>query len=399
MARELCVLLALLLGCRGRAPGGSQDAEIARLVDSMRPTVERATGLAFKGPTRSALKTKDEVHAYLLGQFEKEFPPRRQEGLQAVYGLLGLIPDSVNIKALLLDLLTEQVVGFYDPETTTLYAVRGAEPTVLRFVLAHELTHALQHQYLPLDSILKLKGDADQQAAAHAVLEGHAMIASILAFAPDPNILKQPSFWAMARQQAMAPSSSQVFAQAPLALREEIVFPYLNGAEFMRWWDSARAGQHLPTMATLPRSTEQILHPARYDAGDNPQRLRFADSTAELLYEDSLGELDLQVLAAVLRGAKDVATEPPAGWGGDRFRVYRSPAGPALVWYLGWDDAGSAARFRRESGAGLLARSRTGYRTAVDSLSEGARPLVRVVIAPSAWSGWARLPALAPPGS
>ena len=385
MSREFCVLLALLLGCRGRPAGSPPDTEMARLVDSLRPTVERATGLAFRGPTASALKSKEEVRNYLLAQFQKEFPPARQEGLQAVYSLLGLVPDSLNIEALLLDLLTEQVVGFYDPDTKTLYAVRGADPTVLRFVLAHELTHALQHQYLPLDSILKLKGDADEQAAAHAVLEGHAMIASILAFAPDPGILKQPGFWAMAREQAMSPSSSKVFAQAPLALREELIFPYLNGAEFMRWWDSARAGERLPSMATLPRSTEQILHPGRYAAGDNPLDVRFADSSADVLYEDTLGELDIQVLATVLRGGTVVQTEPAAGWGGDRFRVYRTPNGPALVWYTEWDDAASAARFQSGVGAGLVARQRAGYRTSVEAVA-APRSRVRVVIAPAGWS-------------
>ena len=81
--------------------------------------------------------------------------------------------------------------------------------------------------------------------------------------------------------------------------------------------------------ATLPRSTEQVLHPARYAAGDEPVSLRFADSTADVLYEDTMGELEAQVLWAVLRGQTDVRTDPELGWGGDRFRVYRSPAGPA----------------------------------------------------------------------
>jgi hypothetical protein len=52
------------------------------------------------------------------------------------------------------------------------------------------------------------------------------------------------------------------------------------------------------------------------------------------MYEDTFGELEIQVLATVLRGGGEVLTGTPAGWGGDRFRVYRSGAGPALVWYL-----------------------------------------------------------------
>ena len=78
MSREICVLLALLLGCRGRPVGAPPDTEMTRLVDSLRPTVERATGLAFRAPTASALRSKEEVRTYLLAQFQKEFPPARQ---------------------------------------------------------------------------------------------------------------------------------------------------------------------------------------------------------------------------------------------------------------------------------------------------------------------------------
>ncbi|HEV8599533.1 MAG TPA: hypothetical protein VGQ69_09250 [Gemmatimonadales bacterium] len=392
MLRAFGAVLFLVLGCRG-APPGTQDEQIVRMVDSLRPAVERAAGLHFRGPTRSAQRSREEVHQYILDHFEAEFPAERQHALQAVYTLLGLIPDTLSLKTLLIDLLTEQVVGYYDPESRTLYAVRGADPTALRFVLAHELTHALQHDYLPLDSLVRVKGDADRQMAAHAVLEGHAMIVSLLAFAPDPGILREPGFWQMAREQTLA-ATSEIFSRAPLALREELIFPYLNGAEFMRWWDSAHTGQPLPTAASLPLSTEQILHPIRYATGDQPLPVRFADSTGDVLYEDTLGELEIQVLATVLRGGGELLTETPIGWGGDRFRIYRTSAGPALVWYTAWDDAASARRFLGGTGTRLEARERPGYRTSVETLSGLAYPTVRVVIAPTNWTGWQELPTI-----
>jgi hypothetical protein len=395
MLRVGLTLMVCLTGCRGAPPRDPQDQDIARLVDSLRPVVERAAGLRFRGPTRSALKSREEVRAFLLDKLRTEFPASRQEGVEAAYRLLGLIPDSLDLKALLLDLYTEQVAGFYDPETSTLYGVRGAEPTALRFVLAHELVHALQHQYLPLDSIMRLRADADQQAAAQAVMEGQATIASILTMAPQRSILQQPGFWGMAREQVRTASASmKVFADAPLALREGLIFPYLSGAEFMRWWDSARAGHPLPTMAELPRSTEQILHPERYQAGDQPVPVRFADGDAEPLYEDTFGELDIQLLATVLRGGGEVLIGSAIGWGGDRFRTYRTAEGPALVWYSVWDDAQSAARFRGGPGARLLARARPGYRTTVEAVAGAGPPTLRVVIAPTGWSRWRSLPPL-----
>jgi hypothetical protein len=395
MLRLLAAVVALLTGCRGTPPARGESPDLSRLVDSMRPVVERATGQRFKGPTRSALKTREEVRTFLLGKLEQDFPPARQEGVEAVYRLLGLIPDSLDLKKLLLDLYTEQVAGFYDPEAATLYGVIGANPAELRFVLAHELVHALQHQYLPLDSLMRLKGSADEQTAVQAVLEGQATVASILAFVPNRDILRQPGFWDMARDQVRTQAASmQVFSRAPLAIREGLVFPYLGGAEFMRWWDSAHAGQPLPTLATMPRSTEQILHPERYANGDGPVPVRFADPAGDALYEDTFGELEIQTLATVLRGGGEVLTGTPIGWGGDRFRVYRSAAGPALVWYLVWDDEGSARRFQGTAGVRLLTAKRPGYRTTVEAVSGGGKPTVRIVIAPDRWERWKRIPRL-----
>jgi hypothetical protein len=115
MRRRIVLGLALAIACRGTPPGDAQGQDIARLVDSLRPVVERAAGLSFRGPTRSALKSREEVHAFLLEKLRQEFPASRQEGIESVYRLLGLIPDTLDLKTLLLDLLTEQVAGFYDP--------------------------------------------------------------------------------------------------------------------------------------------------------------------------------------------------------------------------------------------------------------------------------------------
>jgi hypothetical protein len=261
-------------------------------------------------------------------------------------------------------------------------------------VVAHELVHALQHQYLPLDSIMRKQADGDQQSAAQAVLEGHAMLDGLLALAPDPDALRQPQYWALIREQARSAASSMPqFSQAPQVLREGMIFPYLNGAEWVRWWDSAHAGHPLPTVTELPRSTEQILHVDRYARGDQPVPLRFDDADPAL-YEDTLGELDIQVLATVLRGGGEVLDDAPIGWGGDRFRTYRTPAGPALVWYIAWDDEAAAVRFMGGPGARLAARQRTGYRTTVTRVTGAPHPTTQIVIAPTGWPRWNSLPSL-----
>jgi hypothetical protein len=110
-----------------------------------------------------------------------------------------------------------------------------------------------------------------------------------------------------------------------------------------------------------------------------------------VVYEDVLGENEIRVVLATLAGSDEVQTVVPIGWGGDRFRLYQAPEGPALVWYVVWDDPRSAERFHR-SAAGLQRTSRAGYRAALDSLRVGERAATRLVLAPTGWRRWASLP-------
>jgi hypothetical protein len=395
--RILLMLLALLLGsCRGEKRRSVEDATLARLVDSLRLPVERAAGLRFKTPPRSAMRSREQVRAYLLGKLDEELPPARMRGMEAAYRLFGMLPDTLSLRALLLELYTEQVAGYYDPDSTTLFGVAGADRSELRLVLAHEMVHALQGQYLPLDSILKATADNDRLSAAQAILEGQATLVSIDVLAPGRDVTRTPEFWEMYRDQVQQQQARMpIFAKAPLVVRQALIFPYLDGAEFMHWW--ATAGGHADTLPYGPRmpvSTEQILHPERYARGDAPVPIVFARDSGSI-HEDVLGEDEIRVLIATLDGADEVQTVVPLGWGGDRFRVYDAPGGPALVWYVVWDDARSAGKVLSGSGPALRRTARPGYRAALDSLETGGRPMTRYVLAPDRWARWGSLPEVA----
>jgi hypothetical protein len=380
-----------LLSCRGEAPKGSSPDVLKRLVDSLQAPVERVTGLHFKSPPRSALRSRGQVRDYLIRKLDQELPSPRMQGLQTAYRLFGLLPDTLELRSLLLDLYTEQVAGFYDPDSATLFGVAGADPTQLRLVLAHEMVHALQGQYLPLDSILHATANNDRLTAAQAVLEGQATLVSIDVLAPNQDVSSSPEFWELYREQVQQQQSSMpVYAKAPLIVREALIFPYLAGAEFMHWWkESGR--DSVPYGPRMPVSTEQILHPDRYARGDAPVPLAFAKDSG-VMHEDVLGENEIRVLLAVLAGSDDVQTVMPIGWGGDHYRVFAAPGGPALVWYVAWDDQRSADRFMKAAGPALQRTVRPGYRAAIDTVTVAGRPGVRYVLAPTGWSRWGALP-------
>ena len=381
----------LLAACRGAAPQDPDNRGLAALVDSLKAPVEQATGLRFKSTPRSAMRTREQVRAYLVGKLDEELTPARLHGLEEAYHLFGLLPDTLPLRSLLLDIYAEQVAGYYDPDSTTFFGVEGADRSQLRLVLAHEMVHALQGQYLPLDSILKATANNDRLTAAQAILEGQATIASLDVLAPGQAVSKNPQFWQMYREQVQQQQGAMpVFARAPLIIRQSLIFPYLDGAEFMHWWDSSRHADTLPYGPRMPVSTEQILHPDRYERGDGPLALEFTEPGG--IYEDVLGESEIRVLIATLAGSDEVQTVVPIGWGGDRYRVYDTNRGPALVWYLIWDDPRSRDRFQTGSGVALRKTARGGYRAAIDTLTVGSRPATRYVLAPDAWASWSSLP-------
>jgi hypothetical protein len=387
-------LLVILAGaCRGQSRDASESAVLARLVDSLRVPVERAAGLTFKTPPRSALRSREQVRAYLIGKLDEELPPERMRGLEAAYRLFGLLPDTLELRKLLLDLYAEQVAGYYDPDSATLFGVAGADRAQLRLVLAHEMVHALQGQYLPLDSILESTSNNDRLTAAQSVLEGQATLASIEVLTPGQGVTRTPQFWEMYRDQVRQQQSAMpVFARAPLVVREALIFPYLDGAEFMHWWRTSGPRDTLPYGPRMPVSTEQILHPERYARRDEPVPLAFAPADSGIVYEDVLGENEIRVLLATLAGSDEVQTVVPIGWGGDRYRVYDTPGGPALVWYVVWDDQRSADRFVRSAGPGLRHTARAGYRAELEATTIGGRPATRYVLAPAGWRRWGEVP-------
>lgn len=380
-------------GCRGEPPRPAGPDTLSRMVDSLRGRVEAATGLKFKSPPRSAMRTREQVRAYLLQKLDEELPPAKLEGLETAYRLFGMLPDTLNLRPMLLELYTEQVAGYYDPDSAMLFGVTGADPTQLRVVVAHEMVHALQGERMPLDSILSDKSNNDRLAAAQSILEGQATLGGMKAlFPPGVDPTEDPEFWSEYSEQIRGGQASMpVFGKAPLVVREALIFPYLAGAEFMHWWETSPFRDSVPYGPRMPVSTEQVLHPERYARHDLPVSLSFP-SPSDVLYEDVLGESEIRVLMAQLTGANEVRVTAPVGWGGDRYRVYRTPAGPALLWYAVWDDKHSADQFVQRYGPKLRSTNRKGYRATLDNVDLEGKPASGYVLAPSGWNGWTDLP-------
>ncbi len=344
----VCAVLMFALvagGCRSEphGAGGPYGAIVAEAV----PAIEQATGLHFKTPPRVEARTKAEVRAFVLAQLDAPGARRDIVGMQQAYGLLGLIPDTLDLAKLEQKLLEEQIVGFYDPKTKVLYVVSGVDKDIVKTVVTHELVHALQDQYVSLDSVQKITGDNDRLAAAQAVFEGQAVYVQMQAMLGRGNVAVQlPGGWDRIREAIRNNRAAMpVYSAAPLVVQETLIFPYLSGAEFVKNYK-----EHNPTgnmYADLPVSTEQILHEhAYFGKRDAVTPVTIAPSAAvRISYSNNLGEFETRLFLYQHLNNEEDATRGAAGWDGDRYVVFDTPQGPGLAWATVWDTPEDAADF------------------------------------------------------
>ncbi len=351
MSRVRCVALVLLAGvaaaCGRDRTGyeGPYQAEVRRAI----PDIEKSFGHPFKTPPRLEMRDRDQVREFLERQFNEQLTPLEIAGTEAAYKRLGLIPDSLDLRGFLLDLLTEQVAGYYDPATGVLYVVADAAPDIRGITISHELVHALQDQYYPLDSARALKGDNDRQVAMQAVIEGQAVFEQMATMLGGAEFgLRMPGVWEQVREMIRNQQASMpIFANAPVIIQETLLFPYLSGAEFVRQFKRARPGE-IP-FAPIAASTEQIITPAKYldSVPDLPTRITLAAPRGgTLIHEDNLGEFETRLFLYQHLNDIPLAASGASGWDGDRYQLVSTRAGEGIAWLTVWDSAVEAAEFR-----------------------------------------------------
>src|SRR5258708_27671380 len=132
-------------------------------------------GSKFKRPPAVAQRTREQVRDYIVHKLDSDLPPAEFASAETAYKLFGLIPDSLSLRARLVALLNEQVAGYYDPDSATLFIPAGVvDSFALRTTVAHEVVHALPHQYANPDSLIQQRRANDRRTAAPAVLQGQA---------------------------------------------------------------------------------------------------------------------------------------------------------------------------------------------------------------------------------
>jgi hypothetical protein len=325
---------------------------VAGALASLTQEVSKVRGLPAKKPIASDEVDRDELHARLLklANDGKTAEQTRAEGL--ALARWGLIPASLDYTGLMVDLMTDQIAGYYDPDTKTLTINKAAQadPQWAEMVLAHEIDHGLQDQAFDLKAFEDVPdGEGDAALARHALIEGDGIAVMLEVLLARQHVAPPWGNPAVADElvRAMSAPTGDSLDKAPLAIREDMLFPYRDGFAFVaalrrkKPWSAVDAVFKRP-----PRSTEQIMHPEKYARDEKPVPVAAGALPSlpgyALVHHTVWGELGFSVFLRAHDVTDEIAREASAGWGGDRAAVYAkagdaNPAHAVGLARLQWD--------------------------------------------------------------
>jgi hypothetical protein len=332
--------------------------------------------LSFKHEVKRDVTRREQLKELLLKEIDQDLTPEEFRANELAMKAFGLIPPSLDLKALLVQVYSEEIAAFYDPKTKTMHLIEEPEPDAQKkpsflerllgkrggfdkdenkSVIAHELTHALADQHYDLEGLhAAAKHDDDRALAVSALIEGEATLAMMGAGMDDwegVKVVKMPAEDLERSLDFITPFLSfmggKSLKSAPPIIAETMTFPYFRGMVFCAkltnndGWKAVDKAYRDP-----PVSTEQILHPDKFlSERDDPTLLDLGTFSLGPQWQEVgrnvLGELQIAIMLRRYQGK-----EAAAGWDGDRYAVFEGPGGKlGLVWVSTWDHEKDAQEF------------------------------------------------------
>lgn len=359
-----------------------QAKQLFSTVDELLKFASEETGLPIRHEVKRTLTTRAEVEKYLTEKFNDDEDSKRMQRSEIVLKKFGLLDRDFDLKPFMLILLKEQIAGYYDSKTKTVYMLDWVDPETQKPVLVHELTHALQDQHsdlekwndqTPSDVSHNASEDNDHLAkdemdtARTAALEGQAM-AVFLDYSLKPSgrsIVKDPEILEELENQMQSSDDSPVMARAPLLLSESMLFPYKDGLSFEQdvWMDKGRQAAFAGVLDRPPSSSWEVMNPRVYEQRKQSPVLVLPDihpllnKTYKPYDIGQVGQLDVRILAQIFGGEAAARELTPAWdggiyWAGQRFSAkteaeQASTNSVALLYLSAWKSEASAHQFAR----------------------------------------------------
>ncbi|MFL5870077.1 MAG: hypothetical protein ACJ75R_03290 [Solirubrobacterales bacterium] len=334
------------------------ERSLARLSVAVTPRVarrvERIRDLRFEAVPRPAV-----VDGSRLVRITRQ-EQRRAGGFgglaadQATVRMLGLLaPDERLAPASTAG--SDLAAAAYDTESNRLYVVRDAvspNEALVEFVLAHELTHAIEDGRYGL---AEPHATSDDRALAEAALAEGTATAVMVDYAAG--------YLSPSDLLASLGGVDQGTAGVPKFVVDELEWTYLGGRDFVDALRGLAGGWKLVDYAIrwrAPASTEQVLHPDKYVHDERPLPVSIdgralRDRGWTVATGGDVGEFATAQLLE-LGNDDSRAKRAAAGWGGDRYELWRRDVAPSactgscrgdlvLVVRWRWDTPSDATEF------------------------------------------------------
>jgi hypothetical protein len=308
--------------------------------------VTQVRDLHWINPVDPEAVSQERLGQILQGLVEKTLPAGQLARETRSWTTLGALPPGSSLRDALLAYDNSEVVGFYDTLTHRLVYSGTTNPSPYqRYVLSHELTHALDDQRFDMsrEDALAYRCADEPLAASVALAEGDAVFTS---GAWARRFLSSDE---LDRLQQEATDFPPPPASIPPFVQALQVFPYPNGLAFVHALvDRGGEGAVDAAFRNPPVSTEQILHPAKYPT-DAPVPVTVSKpaglgSEWKLIDQMEVGEAWLKLLLQ-LRLPEAPAAAAAAGWGGAEYQTWADGSNVVVVMNTVWDTEQDAAEF------------------------------------------------------
>jgi hypothetical protein len=341
-------------------------AQLLKEAAAIERKTARIRGLSVRRAIAKGVQTRAEIVKRVEQKLARDYSDEEIRAEAAVLARLGLLPPKLDYRRAVLELLQDQVAGYYDPVERKLHLADWIPLSLQGPALAHEICHALQDQHFALRKLIKpLKENTDRQLAQAALVEGDCTGVMVeYTLAPqglDLGDLGGPTGKAL--KESLASGGTGKLKTTPRYLREVLLFPYLSGLALIQ---KVRATHPWSTVSAMfkrpPESTEQVLHPEKYWASERPVAIAWRPLPSLADYEklrlDVMGEFQLGLFLGL--GVDDaVATRGAAGWAGDLLYALRrkgEDSPPLLVHLTSWDSDADAIEYANAARHVLTAR-------------------------------------------
>lgn len=349
MKRILCAFAIALSTFAGELPTREQiRAIVAELAE--------ITGLPMKREVPVSIMSRRDLERYLDKRIRKSAKPAEIRADELTLTWLGLVPPDFDLAKSTVDLLTEQAAAFYDYKKKKLVLLENPLGEFDRFILAHELAHALADQHYAIGKFMNDKAVNDDESTARmAVVEGQAswlMTEFEMRHRQRGSLLDDDA--ALPRWNSLDPAngySYPVLEKAPLYLKVSLLFPYWEGGRFQQEVLKRRGKAGFRDVFEAPPATTQhILRPETYfdkRAADTPELPKDHPPGWKTLTQGTFGELDHLVIYRLseLPGAADLASH----WRGGAYRILESKKLCCRVVYASRWSSPEAAELAREA--------------------------------------------------